>query len=118
MQSAFQAGEFPDQENDTVAAQPIRQAGCSAGKHRGRIVALGLIEAIEPQPRQPMNTLEIKGNWNIAKGKLKQKWGQLTDDDLDYIEGKEDELVGRIQKRTGQTREEVEKAVRESCESR
>ena len=65
-----------------------------------------------------MNTLEIKGNWNIAKGKLKQKWGQLTDDDLDYIEGKEDELVGRIQKRTGQTREEVEKAVRESCESR
>ena len=65
-----------------------------------------------------MNTLEIKGNWNIAKGKLKQKWGQLTDDDLDYIEGKEDELVGRIQKRTGQTREEVEKFVRESCDCR
>ncbi len=63
-----------------------------------------------------MNTLEIKGNWNIAKGKLKQKWGDLTDDDLDYAEGKQEELVGRIQKRTGQTREEVEKAIRESCE--
>jgi uncharacterized protein YjbJ (UPF0337 family) len=63
-----------------------------------------------------MNTLEIKGNWNVAKGKLKQKWGQLTDDDLDYAEGKEDELVGRIQKRTGQSRDAVEKAIRESCE--
>ena len=61
-----------------------------------------------------MNKLEIKGNWNIAKGKLKQKWGQLTDDDLDVAECKSDELVGRIQKRTGQTREVVERAVRES----
>jgi len=61
-----------------------------------------------------MNTLQIKGNWNIAKGKLKQKWADLTDDDLDYIEGKEDELVGRIQKRTGQTREDIEKAIKES----
>ncbi|RYD62592.1 MAG: CsbD family protein [Verrucomicrobiaceae bacterium] len=61
-----------------------------------------------------MNTLQIKGNWNIAKGKLKQKWADLTDDDLDYIEGKEDELVGRIQKRTGQTREDIEKAIKDS----
>jgi uncharacterized protein YjbJ (UPF0337 family) len=72
----------------------------------------------QPQPKQPMNTLEIKGNWNIAKGKLKQKWGELTDDDLDYIEGKEDELVGRIQKRTGQTRDAVEDAIRNSCDCR
>lgn len=63
-----------------------------------------------------MNKLEIKGNWNIAKGKLKQKWGELTDDDLDYAEGKQDELVGRIQKRTGQAREDVEKAIRASLE--
>lgn len=61
-----------------------------------------------------MNTLEIKGNWNIAKGKLKQKWAQLTDDDLEYTEGASDELVGRIQKRTGQTREQVEDAIREA----
>ena len=63
-----------------------------------------------------MNTLEIKGDWNIAKGKLKQKWGELTDDDLDYTEGKLDELVGRIQKRTGQSKEAVEKALNESCD--
>jgi uncharacterized protein YjbJ (UPF0337 family) len=60
-----------------------------------------------------MNKLQIKGNWNIAKGKLKQRWGDLTDDDLDYAEGKEEELVGRIQKRTGETREAVEKALAE-----
>ena len=64
-----------------------------------------------------MNTLEIKGDWNITKGKLKQKWAKLTDDDLQYAEGKQEELVGRIQKRTGETREAVEKAVKESCSS-
>jgi len=62
-----------------------------------------------------MTTLEIKGDWNITKGKLKQKWAKLTDDDLQYAEGKQDELIGRIQKRTGETREAVEKAVKESC---
>jgi uncharacterized protein YjbJ (UPF0337 family) len=62
-----------------------------------------------------MNKLTIKGDWNIAKGKLKQKWGQLTDDDLQYVEGKEDELLGRIQKRTGEAKEIVEKYVRDSC---
>jgi uncharacterized protein YjbJ (UPF0337 family) len=63
--------------------------------------------------RQIMTTLEIKGDWNITKGKLKQKWAKLTDDDLEYVEGQQDELVGRIQKRTGQTREAVEKAIRD-----
>jgi uncharacterized protein YjbJ (UPF0337 family) len=58
-----------------------------------------------------MNTLQLKGDWNIVKGKLKQKFAQLTDDDLQYIRGKEDELIGRIQKRTGQAKEDVEKAV-------
>jgi uncharacterized protein YjbJ (UPF0337 family) len=61
-----------------------------------------------------MNTLEIKGDWNTTKGKLKQKWAQLTDDDLQFIEGKSEELLGRIQKRTGQTREAVEKAINDS----
>jgi uncharacterized protein YjbJ (UPF0337 family) len=54
-----------------------------------------------------MDRLEIKGNWNVMKGNLKQKYANLTDDDLTYAEGKEDELVGRIQKKTGKTREEV-----------
>ena len=64
-----------------------------------------------------MNTLELKGNWNIVKGRLKQRWGSLTDDDLRYVEGAEEELVGRIQKRTGQTRTAVERALREECGS-
>ena len=58
-----------------------------------------------------MNTTEtklnLKGNWNVVKGKLKQSYGQLSDDDLTYSEGKEDELVGRIQKRIGSTVEDV-----------
>ena len=63
-----------------------------------------------------MTKLEIKGDWNIVKGTLKQKWAKLTDDDLQYLEGKEEELLGRIQKRTGETREEVEKAIKKSCD--
>jgi uncharacterized protein YjbJ (UPF0337 family) len=66
------------------------------------------------QGTKPMTAIEIKGDWNITKGKLKQKWARLTDDDLQYAEGKYDEVVGRIQKRTGETREAVEKAIKES----
>jgi len=47
-----------------------------------------------------MSILEFKGSWNIAKGKLKQRVARLTDDEQQFVEGKEDELVGRIQKRT------------------
>jgi len=46
-----------------------------------------------------MNSTEIKGNWNELKGKLKQKYAELTDDDLLYEEGKEDELFGRLQQK-------------------
>ncbi len=62
-----------------------------------------------------MNKLEIKGDWDIAKGKLKQKWAKLTDDDLQFAVGKEEELIGRIEKRTGETRQKVERALGESC---
>jgi uncharacterized protein YjbJ (UPF0337 family) len=51
--------------------------------------------------------LNMKGNWNVVKGKLKQAYGDLTDDDLAYTNGKEDELVGRIQKRIGSTAADV-----------
>lgn len=54
-----------------------------------------------------MDKLELKGSWNELKGKAKQAYGDLTDDDLTYEEGKEDELYGRLQKKTGKTREEV-----------
>ncbi|GGB82875.1 CsbD family protein [Dyadobacter sediminis] len=53
-------------------------------------------------------TQQLKGNWNELKGKLKQQYADLTDDDLAYEEGKEDELLGKLQKRLGKTREEVE----------
>jgi uncharacterized protein YjbJ (UPF0337 family) len=59
-----------------------------------------------------MDKLEIKGNWNILKGKFKQKYSNLTDDDLQYTEGKEDELLGRLQKKTGKTRDELVKEIR------
>lgn len=58
-----------------------------------------------------MDRLQIKGAWNQVKGKLKQKYGQLTDDDLTFAEGKEDELYGRLQKRLGKTREEIKKEI-------
>ena len=64
-----------------------------------------------------MTKIEINGDWNITKGKLKQKWAKLTDDDLQYVEGKSDELLGRIQKRTGESREAVEKALHDACGS-
>jgi uncharacterized protein YjbJ (UPF0337 family) len=60
-----------------------------------------------------MTKLEIKGDWNITKGKLKEKWAKLTDNDLQFAEGKQAEVIGRIQKCTGETREAVEKAVKE-----
>jgi uncharacterized protein YjbJ (UPF0337 family) len=58
-----------------------------------------------------MNKLQIKGNWNEIKGKLKQKYAQLTDDDLTFAEGKEDELLGRLQQRLGKSKEEVRREI-------
>lgn len=50
---------------------------------------------------------KVKGNWNVIKGSLKQKYGDLTDDDLTYEEGKEDEMLGRLQKKVGETKENL-----------
>lgn len=61
-----------------------------------------------------MNKLQFKGDWNILKGRIKQRWANLTDDDLRYADGQADELVGRIQKRTGESREAVERALRDA----
>jgi uncharacterized protein YjbJ (UPF0337 family) len=51
--------------------------------------------------------LKLKGNWNELKGKMKQQYAELTDDDLVYEEGKDDELIGRIQKKIGKTKDQV-----------
>lgn len=58
-----------------------------------------------------MNTTGIKGNWNEMKGKIKQKFASLTDDDLLFEEGKEDEMWGRIQKKVGKSKDEIHKAI-------
>jgi uncharacterized protein YjbJ (UPF0337 family) len=58
-----------------------------------------------------MNKLEMKGSWNELKGKLKQQYGNLTDDDLVFAEGKEDELLGRLQKKLGKNKDEVRQMI-------
>jgi uncharacterized protein YjbJ (UPF0337 family) len=58
-----------------------------------------------------MNTLMVKGNWNETAGKLKQQFANLTDDDLLFQKGKEEELFGRLQNKLGKTKEELRKII-------
>lgn len=60
-----------------------------------------------------MNKLQFKGSWNEVKGRLKQKYGELTDNDLVFSDGKEDELIGRLQKKIGRTKEEIRSEIAE-----
>ena len=60
-----------------------------------------------------MNKIEVKGNWNEQKGKLKQKFAVLTDNDLMYEEGKRDEMIGRLQIKLGKSKEELQKLLEE-----
>jgi len=62
---------------------------------------------------------EIQGDWKMMKGKVKERWGKLTDDEIDIVAGKRDQLVGRIQKSYGIAKEEAEKQVKDferTCE--
>jgi uncharacterized protein YjbJ (UPF0337 family) len=58
-----------------------------------------------------MNTTEVKGNWNEQKGKLKQKFAILTDDDLMFVSGKKEEMLGKLQAKLGKTKEELHKII-------
>ena len=60
-----------------------------------------------------MNTTELEGNWEEFKGKLKQKFATLTDDDLKFEEGKQEEVMGRLQVKLGKTKEELHKIIEE-----
>ena len=60
-----------------------------------------------------MNTTEVKGKWNEQKGKLKQKFGFLTDNDLMFEEGKQDEMMGRLQIKLGKTKDDLKKFIAE-----
>ena len=60
-----------------------------------------------------MTKLQLKGTWNEIKGKLKQKYADLTDDDLKFAEGKDEELLGRLQKKLGRTKEQIREELAE-----
>lgn len=61
--------------------------------------------------KNKMNSTEIKGTWEEQKGKLKQKFAELTDDDLLYAEGKKEEMMGKLQVKLGKTKEELRKLI-------
>jgi uncharacterized protein YjbJ (UPF0337 family) len=63
------------------------------------------------QYKKMTNLTELKGNWNETKGKLKQKFAILTDDDLLLVEGKNNEMVGKLQVKLGKTKEEIHKII-------
>jgi uncharacterized protein YjbJ (UPF0337 family) len=71
--------------------------------------AIGAIILVTKEPL--VNWDQIEGRWKQAKGAVKQRWGRLTDDDLDIINGQRDQLVGRIQERYGTTRENAEREI-------
>jgi len=59
---------------------------------------------------------QLKGNWNQLKGKIKQRWGQLTDDELSEVEGNYDQLVGLVQQKTGEARQQIERTINDLSE--
>ncbi len=64
-----------------------------------------------------MNREQLEGKWNQMRGKVKEQWGELTDDDLDRINGKADQLEGVLQERYGKSKEEAKKEVDQFCSS-
>ncbi len=63
-----------------------------------------------------MNSEQIKGNWMILKGKIKEKWGKLTDDELDVAEGQLDQVAGSVARKYGIAKEEAHKQLEELCQ--
>ena len=78
-------------------------------------VVVKIISLLSPEGKflttKKMNTTELLGNWNVTKGKLKQQYATLTDDDLLLVEGKHDELMGKLQTKLGKTKEELHKLI-------
>jgi uncharacterized protein YjbJ (UPF0337 family) len=70
-----------------------------------------MMNIIQKPRRSQMNTFTMKGNWNEIAGKLKQQFANLTDDDLLFKQGKEEELLGRLQQKLGKTKEELRKLI-------
>ena len=64
-----------------------------------------------------MDWESVKGSWNVLKGRVREQFGKLTDDDLDVIAGQRDQLVGRLQQRYGYAREEAERQIDQALKS-
>jgi uncharacterized protein YjbJ (UPF0337 family) len=87
-----------------TGANPTTDAGgCAVGNQK---FSCGIHAGMRPR-NMGMTKLQFKGTWNEIKGKLKQKYGELTDDDLTFAEGKDDELLGRLQQRLGKSKEDI-----------
>jgi len=86
------------------ASVVVRLAGRFA-----REAVLTLAAPVTIERSRTMNWDTVKGDWKQFRGKVKEQWGKLTDDDLDRIEGKRDQLLGAVQKRYGVARDEAEK---------
>jgi uncharacterized protein YjbJ (UPF0337 family) len=63
-----------------------------------------------------MNWDSLQGNWKVAKGKIQERWGLLTDDDLKIVSGRREQLIGRLQSRYGKTRDEIAQEVEDFCD--
>src|SRR3954468_22574665 len=73
------------------------------------VASTGSADALTPHGGIGMNSDTMEGNWKQLKGKMREKWGKLTDDDWDTVAGKKDQLVGKLQERYGYSREQAEK---------
>jgi uncharacterized protein YjbJ (UPF0337 family) len=94
-----------------AAAYPIGTAFVDTLHYRGHERVRGISR--KPQRSNAMNWDTMKGQWRELKGKVRERWGQFTDDDLERIEGKRDQLLGRLQQRYGYTKEEAEHEIKD-----
>jgi uncharacterized protein YjbJ (UPF0337 family) len=78
-----------------------------------RSAPVGMRRAFEPHEGGFMNWDQVEGHWKQLKGRVKQKWGKLTDDDVDVIAGRRDELLGKLQERYGIARDQAERQLDE-----
>jgi uncharacterized protein YjbJ (UPF0337 family) len=86
----------------------LRQSDPTASGNVGRRIVVG---AAHGSKERVMDWNRVEGNWKQVKGKIKEKWGRLTDDDLDVINGQRDQLEGKIQDRYGLAKDQVQKDV-------
>jgi uncharacterized protein YjbJ (UPF0337 family) len=96
-----------------AVAEPVPAQGADA-LARNQSFDRDVVEANFPhnsERSRTMNWDRVEGNWKTFKGQVQQKWGKLTDDDLDVIEGKRTELAGRLQQRYGFAKDEAEKNI-------